>query len=378
MKKRSSNRFRLAVVLLVFFACAFLLPASRTGDIRLYLLAAAVPAGMLILLFFPGGAMFLDRPSLAVGLILCGFSILAPASVLPDEALSQGMRCVAALFFLVAGAVLVRSFRPSFPAAVLVALCGLGMLSAPQLLPSLGLSLAEGGIALLLFAVAAFLSLRLCLPALLASLGGLLLLLLHQDPGSAAVWCVTFLLVFWAASGSALWSGITLGCTAGLFGGFLLLQQDLLPLSASSSNASLLPRFSAMPLIPPETPPQDAAASDSLFLLLGDSYGLVFLLCSLLLILLLLLRGTSLALHSRKAFHAAVALGVVLLFGLRTLLFLVYALNLFPLPVVEFPFLTSSLPSLCAAFFLLGLLSGISGRNEADLEEDTRLAMLAH
>ena len=358
MKKRSSNRFRLAVVLLVFFACAFLLPASRTGDIRLYLLAAAVPAGMLILLFFPGGAMFLDRPSLAAGLILCGFSILAPVSVLP--------------------AVLVRSFRPSFPAAVLVALCGLGMLSAPQLLPSLGLSLAEGGIALLLFAVAAFLSLRLCLPALLVSLGGLLLLLLHQDPGSAAVWCVTFLLVFWAASGSALWSGITLGCTAGLFGGFLLLQQDLLPLSASSSDASLLPRFSAMPLIPPETPPQDAAASDSLFLLLGDSYGLVFLLCSLLLILLLLLRGTSLALHSRKAFHAAVALGVVLLFGLRTLLFLVYALNLFPLPVVEFPFLTSSLPSLCAAFFLLGLLSGISGRNEADLEEDTRLAMLAH
>ena len=210
MRKRSSNRFRLAAMLLIFFACAFLLPASRTGDGRLYLLAAAVPTVMLILLFLPGGTMFLDRPSLCAALILCGFSILAPAATLPDEALSQGMRCVAALFFLMAGTVLIRAFRPSFPAASLVALLALGLLSVPLWLPSLSFSLTEGGMALLLIAVAAFLSLHLCLPALLSSLGGLMLLLLQQDPAAAALWCVVSVLVFWAVSGSAgfLWRAV--------------------------------------------------------------------------------------------------------------------------------------------------------------------------
>ena len=373
MKKRSSGRARLAALLLVFFACAFLLPASRTGEPKLYLLAAAVPASMLLLLFFPGGTLFLDRPSLAAGITLCGFGILAYAAVLPDEALSQGLRCVAALFFLVTGIVLVRSFRPSLPSALLLVLCALGMLSCPLWLPSLSFSFAEGGAALLLVAVAAFLALRMCLPALLSVLSGLLLLLL-QDPATAAVWCAASVLVFWAASGSALWSGITLGCAGGSFAGYLLFA----PQAVQPAAPSLLPRLASMPLISPETLPESADASDSLFFLLGEQYGLAFLFCALLLLLLLLLRGTSLALHTRKSFHAAVALGAVLLFGFRALLFMVSLAGLLPVLPSDLPLLTASFPSLAAQFFMLGLLSGVSGRNEADLEEDSRLAMLAH
>ena len=378
MRKRSSGRFRLAAMLLIFFACAFLLLASRTGDGRLYLLAAAVPAVMLILLLFPGGTLFLDRPSLSAALILCGFSILAPAAVLPDEALSQGMRCIAALFFLVAGIVLVRAFRPSFPASLLVAFIALGMLSVPLWLPSLSFSLAEGGTALLLFAVAAFLSLHLCLPALVSSLAGLVLLLLQHDPAAASAWCVASVLVFWAVSGSALWSGISLVASGGMFAACLLFAPHLIPFSAFSSESPLLPRLAAMQIIPPDTFPESAEASDSLFFLLGDHYGLLFLLFALLLFVLFLLRGTSLALHTRKSFHAAVALGVVLLFGLRALLFLASVMNWLPAYTVDFPMMTASFSSLGAQFFLIGLLSGISARNEADLEEDARLAMLAH
>ncbi len=372
MKKRVSGRARLAALLLILFACVFLLPASRTGEPKLYLLAAAVPAAMLLLLFFPGGVLFLDRPSLAAGITLCGFGILAYAAVLPDEALSQGLRCVAALFFLVMGIVLIRAFRPSLPAALLLVLCALGMLTCPLWLPSLSFSFAEGGAALLLVAVAAFLALRMCLPALLSVLAGLLLLLL-QDPGTAAAWCTASILVFWAASGSALWSGITLGCAGGSFAGYLLFA----PQAASYSSPSLLPRLASIPLFPPEPPPESVDASDSLFFLLGEQYGLVFLLCALLLLLLLLLRGTSLALHTRKSFHASVALGVVLLFGLRTLLFLVSLAGLLPVGAADLPLLTAFFPALSSQFFMLGLLSGVSGRNEADLEEDSRLAMLA-
>ena len=378
MKKRASGRFRLAAMLLIFFACAFLLPASRTGDGRLYLLAAAVPAVMLILLFFPGSAIFLDRPSLSAALILYGFSILASAAVLPDEALSQGMRCIAALFFLMTGIVLVRAFRPSFPAALSLVLLSLGMLSVPLWIPSVSFSLAEGGTALLLFAVAAFLSLHLCLPALVSSLGGVMLLLLQQDPSAAAIWCVASVLVFWAASGSGLWSGISLFTSGGLFAGCLLFAPHLFQSSASASESHLLPRLAAMQVIPPDTVTESAEASDSLFFLLGDHFGLLFLLCALILFVLFLLRGTSLALHTRKSFHAAVALGAVILFGLRAILFLVATMNWLPVETVDFPLMTASFPSICAQFFLIGLLSGVSARNEADLEEDARLAMLAH
>ena len=378
MKKRASGRFRLAAILLLFFACAFLLPASRTGDGRLYLLAAAVPAVMLILLFFPGSAMFLDRPSLSAALSLCGFSVLAPAAVMPDEALSQGMRCIAALFFMMTGIVLVRAFRPSFPSALLLVLLALGMLSVPLWLPSVSFSLSEGGTALLLFAVAAFLSLHLCLPALVFSLGGGILLLLQQDPASAAIWCVTSALVFWAASGSGLWSGISFFASGGLFAGCLLFAPQLFQFSASSSESCMLPRLAAMQVIPPEAAVESAEASDSLFFLLGDHFGLLFLLCALMLFVLFLLRGTSLALHTRKSFHAALALGSVILFALRAILFLSAVMNWLPVETVDFPLMSASFPSICAQFFLIGLLSGISARNEADLEEDARLAMLAH
>ena len=53
MKKRASFRSRVSALLLVLFAAAFLLPASRTGDSGLYTLAAAVPGMMLLLLFLP-------------------------------------------------------------------------------------------------------------------------------------------------------------------------------------------------------------------------------------------------------------------------------------------------------------------------------------
>ena len=93
--------------------------------------------------------------------------------------------------------------------------------------------------------------------------------------------------------------------------------------------------------------------------------------------MLLLIRGASLALHTRKSFHASLSLAAVLLLGLRAFAFLACSADLLPLPAPAFPFMTSSMPDLFAHFFLLGLLSGVSARNEADLEEDARLAMLA-
>lgn len=371
--RKHSSRFRLSALLLVFFACAFLLPASRDGDPVLYILAAAVPGVILLLLFFPGSVLYLDRPVLAAGLCLCAFGVLSPAMVRPDDAVSQGMRCVFSVFFLAAGAMVIRPFRPSPLSAAVLALPAMGMLSCPLWLPSVSFSLAEGGIALLMLSVSAFLSVRLRLPALAVSAGGILLLLLQQEPALAIIWGITCVLLFWAVADSMLWSGLMLSCAAGLLAFFLIAVPDTLP----PPPDSILPRIAALPLIAAEVPEEAAASSDSLFLLLGEQYGLIVLLCALSLLLLMLLRGLSLALHTRKVFHAAAALGAVLLTGLRALFFLLSATDILPFPVLDYPFLTTSLPVLCSQFFLAGLLSGVSGRNSADLEEDARLAMLA-
>ena len=372
MRHRSS-RFRVCALLLLFFAAAFLLPASRNGDIRLYVLAAAVPGVTLLLLLMPAGLAAPDRASIAAAMSLCGLGIMAPAFLLPDEAVAQAMRAAPCLVLMFVGAVLSRSFRPNGIAAVIPAFLALMMLSLPLMSSPFSFSLTHGGIAMLMLALAAFLSARLRLPALFVSLGGLALLLLQHETGAAAIWAVTLVLIFWAVSDSALWSGFTLLLSAGLFVGFL----SFLP-APETVREPLLQRFISMPFILPELS-ENPAVSDtgSLFFLLGDQYGLALILCALLILCLLLIRAASVALHTRKAFHASLALGCLLFFGLKALWFLLCVTDIVSLSPGSFPLLSSSLPELAAEFFLVGILSGVSARNDADLTEDARLAMLA-
>ena len=70
-------------------------------------------------------------------------------------------------------------------------------------------------------------------------------------------------------------------------------------------------------------------------------------------------------------------MGITLLLALRALAGILAFFGFLPLTGPDIPLLTSSLPDLCAQMFLVGLLSGISGRNDADLAEDAHLAMLA-
>ena len=77
MKKHFSFRSRVSVMMLVLFAAVFALSASRSGDARLWLLTAAVPAVMVLLMAVPSRILFLDRPSLSAALVLSGFGIMA-------------------------------------------------------------------------------------------------------------------------------------------------------------------------------------------------------------------------------------------------------------------------------------------------------------
>ena len=134
--KNKSSRARVCAVMLVFFAVVFLLPASRTGNSRLYMLAAAVACGTVLLLLLPSRIFALDRPLITPSILLCGFGIMAPVLAFPDESISQGLRCLPALFFLLAGCVVVRSYHLSWTVASVTALCSLILFSVPLLFPA--------------------------------------------------------------------------------------------------------------------------------------------------------------------------------------------------------------------------------------------------
>lgn len=371
MRKHLTFRGRVTLTMLLFFAAVFSLPASRNGDARLWLLAAAVPAVMVLLLLFPSRVLFLDRPSLAAAMALCGFGIMAAAFHAPESALSRALYCAGALFFLLVGLILVRAFRLSLLPAAFMALLALGLISCPLWLNGT-FSLNGIGLALLLVAVSAFLSLRLYLPALTAVLSGILLILLQQR-SEAVIWAVLCVLLFWTSSGSGIWSCVAFLAVGSLLTVFFAIASPFSP----DGSVSMLQALGAMPLIPPETPLDTGAASDAVYMLLGDQFGVCFLFFALFLLCSLLVRGSSLALGARSAFHASLALGIVLYFGLRTLAFLLFMADILPDASCGLPFLSGPPQDLCAEFLLLGCLSGIAARNEADLEEDARLSMLA-
>nr|AHF25653.1 hypothetical protein [uncultured bacterium Contigcl_30] len=373
MKK---SAFRLSTAVLLFFGLAFLLPAVREGNPRLYWMAAAVPGFMLLFSLLPGHIFCLDQPSLWIAMVFCAFSVLSLAPADPDASVLQGVRCALSLLLLPVGSLFARSARPSPLLAVLAGFAGLLMLSLPLFMPSLSFSLSAPALGLLLFAVATLLSLRQKLGALTVGAVGFALLLLSGDLIFTAVWGLSFSLLFWAVAGSGLWSVITLAVIAGLWVGSQ--RWFLQPIIFSGPLASAAPNLSAMGLIGPLSAPETDTASGSLFSLLGYQYGVLLLLCLVLLIVLLVVRGASLACSTRSRFHAAVALCAVLLFGFHTLTFLVAFLNLLPLPMGDFPFLSSSFSDLAGSCFWAGLLSGVAARNNTDLAEDSRLVMLAH
>ena len=374
-KQKSSSRFRFTGAAVLFCALALLVPAVREGNATLYLLAAAVPAGMLLCMTILARLFALDRPVLSLSLFLSALGICAFAAMDPAGAFSQALRCAAGIAALLAGAVLVRSLQPSMLTALCSGFLGILLLTGSLVSPALSLPLSEAALALLLVSFAACLCLSGPFTALLPAVAGTALLLALGETADTLIWSAVFLLLLWGSDGRAL----PLLCAAGtvllaFFAAFRLLSVPLFP----GNGPALLPEFISAGWTGSDAP-SEALLSDSasLFPRLVGGYGLLFSGLSALFFLPLCLRGTAVACAARARFHALLAMGASLLIGLRAMLALLSAFGFLPLSPIALPLLTSSLPPLCAQMFLLGLVCGISGRNEADLAEDAHLAMLA-
>ena len=149
-------------------------------------------------------------------------------------------------------------------------------------------------------------------------------------------------------------------------------------MSVTASQSSLTALVSAG-AIGADVLPEGLAAAESipLFQRLTGHFGLLFAGLTVLLFLPLTLRGAAVSVTARTRFHSSLAMGICLLLALRTFAGLLCAFEVIPFAGPDLPLLTASLPDLWSQLFLIGMLCGISGRNDADLADDAHLAMLA-
>ena len=379
MKKRSSGRFRFSAAAILLSALLFLVPAVLKKQDEpvvhsLYLLAVLVPCVFLLCETVLARMFALDRMIMALTLWLCASGIAALAVSDADAALAQSLRCGAAIVALLIGGIMMRSLSPSLLTSACTAFLGLLVLAGRLLSPFLDLALNEAALALLLIAFASLLARQGPVAALLLGAAGLVLLLLCRDYANALFWGITVLLLIFAADGRLVIVFPAFAVIAlAFFGAYIL------ALPGSFQTSSPLSVMVSAGWVGSESLPEAFAVLDhnSLFFSLAGHFGLVFAGLTALLFLPFSLRGGAVATFARTRFHAVLAMGAVLLLSLHALTALLSVFGFMPLPGLRLPFLTGSLPDLCAEGFIAGILCGISGRNDADLAEDAHLAMLA-
>ena len=379
MKKARSSPGRFMIgALILFFAAAFSRPALSGGqDPRLYMFAALVP-GVLLL----SGSKLInrlfaqDRILFAVSVSFFGFSILATALSDMDAARAQAVRCGGALMLMTAGSLIVRTLRPSGIIALLPAVPALVLLGLPLIVDA-GFDSEVVAVALLMLSFVILLSVRKQLPAMLIAVAGTILMLARNNLVYAAIWSVTFLLLFWACSGHPVI--LLAGAGAVALSGYIAWM--LLPdLFSAAGTPSVLSEISPGWIgLEASDPFLTSAESDNLtvFQWIAVRYGWIFAACVLMFYPVIILRGSALARASAGRLNAMLAMGAVLLTGLTAMAALLSDFGLWPVPGLSLPGLSRDLPSLFVFAFLMGLCGGVSARNQADLKEDEHIAMLA-
>ena len=379
MRKSRSTPARFMIgALIVFFAAAFTRPAVlEEQDTRLYILAAAVSGSLLL-----GGSRFVsrllsqDRVLLVVSLALCGLGVLSPVPADIEAAQAQAFRCAGALALMIAGSLFIRIVRPSGTLALLPAVPALFLLALP-LVADPGFHLGFVSVVLLMLAFVILLLSRKQLLAMALALSGTVLLLAQRDPVCAALWSITFLLLFWAYSGHPFILLAGAGCVA-LAGYIMNLLDPGLFVKAENSSlfTSLSPGWVGLEMSDPFLA-EVFSPDTSLFPWIAIRYGWIFAACVLLLYPVIILRGSALARASGNRLHGMIAMGAVLLTGLTAIAALLSDFGIWPVPGLSLPGLSCDMSSLCVFLFLMGLCGGVSLRNQSDLEEDAHIAMLA-
>ncbi len=263
------------------------------------------------------------------------------------------------------------SFQPAEPAKILIVIFLAGYLKEKREL----LSFSTYKIKIFNFPEPKYLG-----PLLTMWLLSLLILVFEKDLGSSFLFLAIFLVMIYTATARFVYLGI--GSTLFLLGATLCyyffshvqsridiwinpwiaisgkgyqIVQSLFALSSGGIFGT------GLGLGYPQYVP--AVHTDFVFAALGEELGHLGVLAILFVYLLVIYRGTKIALNSTNEFEKLLAFGLTAIFGLQSLTIIGGVTKLIPLTGITLPFMSYGGSSLVVNFVLLGLLLAISQNN---------------
>ncbi len=407
-QKKHPDR-RLVSVIMLFYFSAFLLIALN-GEIQWKGLALAVIVPALIYIatmwlprFFPA-----DKLLLAIANFLCALGVLVLFSTDRGAGTSRGLQQAiyygVGIVMMLVCILLVRYIRRWKFFMPLIMLGAAALLALPlaigteqngatnwinvggtSLQPSEMVKLA------LLIILSYFMSERKMFPWLVFVLFSLGVLMLQKDLGTALIYYTTALFLFFSATGNLPLTalGIAGGGGAAVLGyqmfahvkkrvaiwrnpwlyyetsGYQIVQMLMAIASGGLFGVGL--GLGAPRVIP-------VYFTDCIFAVICEQFGIIFGMLVLVMYVILILRGTSIAASARHSFHALLAMGCTVMLGVQTFVIIGGVLKLIPLTGVTMPFVSYGGTSLVSCMGLIGLLQGVASVNQDDLEYDYEIS----
>lgn len=229
------------------------------------------------------------------------------------------------------------------------------------------------------------------LPGLTFAIACLGVLMLQKDLGTALLYYLVTLLMYWAASSNLplTLAGAAGGVGAAIVGynmfshvktrvaiwinpwsdalgsGYQIVQALVAIASGGLFGVGLgLGKSYVIP----------AYSTDFIFAVLCEQFGILFGLFIVGVYVLIVMRGITISIKARTSFHALLALGCSLMIGIQTFVIIGGVIKLIPLTGITMPFVSYGGTSLLASMGIMGLLCGVSAVNTEDREGDERMA----
>ncbi len=407
-RRTQPERMLVKAVMLFFFSAFLLISLKETVDWQGLLLALVVPAliyaaTMWMPKFFPT-----DKLLMAIVNFLCALGVLILYSTDNGQGLNRGLQQAgyygAGLAAMVVCILLVRFIRRW---RVMIWIVGAGALAIIALPLAIGTEIngatnwiSLGGISLqpsevvkiaLVLVLSYFMSRRSMLPWL-GFLGVcMLILMLQKDLGTALVYFSTALILYYANTGNLLMTGLGLAGAGGaaVFGywrfahvkrrveawinpwkdyedvGYQMAQVLMAIASGGLFGVGL--GLGAPRVIP-------VYFTDCIFAVICEQFGILFGILTLVLYVILIVRGTSVAISARRGFHGLIAMGVTAMLGMQTFIIIGGVIKLIPLTGVTMPFVSYGGTSMVSCMGLIGLLQGVHSINQDDLGYDYEIS----
>ena len=398
----------IALLTAAFDVLGLLLCAVRTQGVidtqALVMLAVMAPLALLTATVLPRIAP-VDPLLMALTNFLCGVSVVILYTVSPERGIRQMVFYVAGLAVLLAAAWFVSRVRRWHGFTLLAMVLGIGALVLPLAfgewnygaknwvsLPVIGSFQPSELVKLaLVLAMAYYFSAHRTvwqmMPALVFAAACLVLLMLQRDLGTALIYYLTTLALFYVACGNLPLTAVGLGggVAAAVLGyrmfahvkvrvamwqnpwsdaldkGYQIIQA-LLAIGSGGLFGVGLGQGT------PEKIP--AYYNDFIFAVVCEQLGIVFGICVIAVYVLILLRGMEVSMRARRSFDMLLGCGVVALLGVQTFMIVAGVIKMIPLTGVTMPFLSYGGSSLLSCMAMMGMLCGISGRVREETEED--------